>query len=363
MRWQPNQLACYAWAACVGILGACSKQEETIQPAKPVHVVVVKYDGAAATASYTGDVQARFESALGFRIPGKVVERSVDVGAQVKKGQKLARLDAADMRLSAEAAGSQLQAARSDFNQAKADLERFRELHNKSFISAAEFERRQTAFDVARARYGQAQAQLGVSRNQAGYTTLEADNDGVITAISAEVGQVVAAGQQVMRLARSGDKEVEIPVPESRLQELRDANSVRVKLWADPKVEYAGAIREVSPSADRVTRTYAVKVSILEADAKIQLGMTANVFLKTEAPNKTVILPSTAVFQQGATSSVWVLDEQSQQIHAKPVQVSEYRQDAVVILSGLKDGERVVRAGVHKLFEGEKVRVIAEPAS
>ena len=344
-------------------LFACSKREDTAQVAKPVLVVTVKYDDATVSATYSGDVCARFESALGFRVPGKVIERLVDVGAQVKKGQALARLDPADMRLSADSANSQLQAAKSDFNQAKADLDRFRELREKEFISAAEFERRQNAYDVARARYDQAQAQLGVSRNQTSYAALAADNDGVITAISAEVGQVVVAGQPVMRLARTGDKEVDVSVPESRLQELRAATKVRIKLWANPKADYAGVIREISPSADSVTRTYAVRVSILEPDANVQLGMTANVMLSAQAGRKSVLLPSTAVFQQGSKPSVWIVDEPSQQVHAVAVDVAEYRQDSVVVSAGLTDGQRVVRAGVHKLFEAEKVRVIAEPAS
>ena len=335
-----------ALAMLAALLG-CSKQEEPTRLAKPVHVIAAKYDNAAASASYTGDVRARYESALGFRVPGKVVERRVDVGALVKKGQVLARLDAADMRLSANSAHSQLQAARSDYNQAKADLDRFRELRQKEFISQAEFERRQTTFDVARARYEQAQAQLDMSRNQATYAELMADAEGVITAVSAEVGQVVAAGQTVFRLARGEDKEVEIAVPESRLQELRATAKVRIRLWATPNEEYTGAIREVSPSADSVTRTYAARVSLLESAEKVQLGMTANVFLDAKGTRSGVALPLAAVFQQGSKPAVWVLDEQTQQVKATSVEVSEYRQDAVIITSGLRDGQRVVRAGVH----------------
>lgn len=348
---------------CVVSLASCSKKEGAAAVAKPVYVVTVRFNGASSAFSYTGDVRARFESALGFRIPGKIVERLVDVGATVKKGQPLARLDPADMRLTADVANSQLQAARYDFIQAKADLDRFRELRDKSFISEAEYERRRTNFDVARARYDQAQAQLGVSRNQAAYTTLLADNDGVITSIVVEVGQVVAAGQDVLRLARSGEREVEIPVPESRLQEMRAATSVKIKLWASPNVEYDGAIREISPSADRVTRTYAVKVSILNPGEGVQLGMTANVFLSAEGGAKTAVLPATAVFQQGNAPSVWVVDDHTQTIHAKTVQVAQYRQDAVTITGGVQDGEKVVRAGVHKLFDAEKVRIIADPGS
>lgn len=344
-------------------LTGCTRQEAPPPAPRAVHVVTVKHGGNSLAASYTGDVRARFESALGFRVPGKIVERRVDVGARVSKGQVLARLDPADMRLSAESAASQLQAARSDFNQTKADLERFRELRDKQFISEAEFERRQTAFDVARARYEQAQAQLSMSRNQTGYAALTADHDGVVTAQLAEVGQVVAAGQPVVRVARAGEKEVEVPVPESRLLELRDATGVSVSLWASPDKRYTGAIREIAPSADSVTRTYAVRVSILNPDDAMQYGMTANVFLDGRARVETVVLPPTAVFKQGDKPSVWVVDESSGQVRAVAVEVAEYRQDAVIVSTGLRDGQKVVRAGVHKLFEGEKVRVLAAPAS
>lgn len=345
-----------------GMIAGCSRQETPAPSPRAVHVVTVKHGGNQLAASYTGDVRARFESALGFRVPGKIVERRVDVGAHVNRGQVLARLDPADMRLSTEAAASQLQAARSDFNQAKADLERFRELRDKQFISEAEFERRQTAYDVARARHEQAQAQLSMSRNQTGYAALMADHDGVVTAQLAEVGQVVAAGQPVVRVARAGEKEVEIPVPESRLQELRASTSAQVSLWASPDKRYGGTIREIAPSADSVTRTYAVRVTIRDADDRVQYGMTANVFLDGQSAANTVVLPPSAVFRQDGKASVWVVDEGTQQVHAVSVDVAEYRQDAVVVASGLRDGQRVVRAGVHKLFEGEKVRVIA-PAS
>lgn len=347
----------------LGLFSGCSRSDAPVSAPRSVHVVTVAHNGSGLAASYTGDVRARFESALGFRVPGKIVDRRVDVGAQVRKGQILARLDPVDMRLSAEAADSQLQAARSDFKQAKADLDRFRELRDKQFISEAEFERRQTAYDVARARHEQAQAQLSMSRNQAGYAALTADHDGVITVLLAEVGQVVVAGQPVMRLARAGEKEVEIPVPESRLQELQSAVRARISLWAKPDRQYAGAIREISPSADSVTRTYAVRVSILDADSAVQFGMTANVHLDAAAVANTIVLPPTAVFKQGDKAAVWVVDEKSQQVHALPVDVAEYRQDSVIISSGLQEGQRVVRAGVHKLFEGEKVRVLAQPAS
>lgn len=280
---------------------------------------------------------------------------------RVRKDQVLSRLDPEDQRLSAEAARQQLRAARSDYQQAKADLQRYRGLFDKGFISAAEFDRRQTTFDTAAAHLEQATAQLGINRNQTAYTELRADHDGVVTAVQAEVGQVVSAGQPVIKVARLEEKEVAVNVPENRLAELRGAApEVDVTLWAVPGKVYKGRVREISPSADAVTRTYTVKVTVLDPEGTAQLGMTANVELREGARPEVARLPLTALFQKGAEPAVWVIDAKTQQVTLRPVQVGRYTQDYVTILSGLRDGELVVRAGVHKLTPGDKVRVAAD---
>ena len=310
--------------------------------------------------AYSGEVRPRYETALSFRVPGKIVARTVDVGNAVGKGDVLARLDPEDQQLQEEAAKSQLAAAQADYEQAAADLARYAELLEKKFISEAEFDRRRTVYDVAKARLEQAKAQLGVVRNQAAYTALRADHGGVITALEAEVGQVVAAGQNVMRLARTGEKEVEISVPENKLGELNAAREIAITLWAAPRKVYAGSVREVSPSADPVTRTYAARIAVRDPDAGMKLGMTANVFLRGISRGQVVELPASAVFRQGDKAAVWLIDPASMQVRAVPVEVASYREDKVAIRAGLKDGDLVVRAGVHKLFEGEKVRVLEE---
>jgi multidrug efflux system membrane fusion protein len=222
-------------------------------------VLTVQLSTDVQAANYTGDVRARYESALGFRVPGKLMARLVDVGAQVKQGELLARLDPEDQRLGAEAARQQLVAAKSDFQQAKADLQRYRDLYKKRFISAAEYDRRKWTYETAAARLEQATAQLELTRNQTEYTQLRADRDGVVTAIQAEVGQVVTAGQAVVTVARLDEKEVVVNVPENRLEELREVGEVDVTLWAAPGKTYNGRVREISPSADNVTRTYTVR--------------------------------------------------------------------------------------------------------
>ncbi|HXV08816.1 MAG TPA: efflux RND transporter periplasmic adaptor subunit [Burkholderiales bacterium] len=350
-----------AVVSAAAALSACAPKQEHAEEVRPVTTVQVAPANGEQEVRYTGDVRARYETALGFRVPGKIVVREVEVGSSVKRGQLLARLDPSDFRLNIEAARSQLAAAQADFLQAKDDLARYRNLHEQKFVSAAEFDRRQNAHNVAKARLEQAQAQLGVTQNQSAYTTLRADDDGIITAITAEVGQVVSAGQEVMRLARLEEKEVVISVPESRLGELDAAREVTITLWAQPDVKFAGRIREISPSADPVTRTYTVKVTLLQPGAEVQLGMTANVLLGTESAQPIIRLPLTALYQQGEKPAVWIIDPKTSAVVLTPVEVARYTQEAVEISSGLKTGDVVVRAGVHKLTAGQKVRVLAAP--
>jgi RND family efflux transporter MFP subunit len=344
------------------LVAGCQKSDPHPDETRPVHVVEVTLTADDQEASYTGDVRARWESALGFRVPGKIVARLVEIGQHVKKGQVLARLDPEDQKLSAEAANQQLVAARSDYGQAKADLVRYKELFDKGFISAAEYDKRRNTYATAAARLEQATAQLELNRNQTAYTTLHADQDGVVTAVQAEVGQVVTAGQTVVKVARLDEKEVAVNVPENRLAELRGTKEVDITLWATPGKTYKGRIREISPSADNVTRTYTVKVTLLDPDSSVQLGMTANVYVKGGARPEAARLPLTALFQQGSEPAVWVIDPTTRQATLRPVQVGRYTQDYVTIASGLTNGELVVRAGVHKLNQGEKVRILTDAA-
>ncbi len=346
--------------ALIAIAAACDKKQESAPQPRLVNVVRVSVDAAEGDVAYSGEVRARYETNLSFRVAGKIVARNVEVGSSVRAGAVLARLDPEDQRLNTRSARSQLEAAKSEFEQTKAELERYSDLLKKNFISRAEYDRRLNAFNVAKAMFEQAQAQLSVSRNQAGYTELVADHGGVVTAILAEVGQVVAAGQMVMKLARTDEKEVVISIPENRLADLNVAREITVTLWADPSKNYLGKFREVSPSADPVTRTYAAKISILDADPGVSLGMTANVYLKGIQRGAAMLLPSTALFQDDGKPAVWVVDPATSQVKLVRVEVGEYVEDKVAILSGLKPLDIVVRAGVHKLFAGEKVRLAGD---
>ncbi len=345
------------------LIGACS-EKSVPPPVTPLVVAQKVVMGDARTQiTFAGEVRARSESVLGFRVGGKITERLVDVGAAVKPGTPLARMDARDLQLNAAAARSQMAAAQADGVQAQADYTRYNDLFQKKFVSAAEIDKRKATLDVAQARQAQAKAQLDVADNQGSYAVLAADRAGVITAVDAEVGQVVAAGQSVVRLARDGEKEILITVPENRLTEIQSAKSIEVTLWATPNKRYLGKVREVSPGADAVTRTYAVRIAVPDADVAMRLGMTANVLLQQAAAGDVVVLPLTALFQQGEKTALWLVDAATQTVKLSPVKVGVFREDSVTIVSGVKVDDMVVTAGVHKLTAGQKVRVASEAAA
>jgi RND family efflux transporter MFP subunit len=344
----------------LALLAACAKQAP--QPPAP-RAVIAQVVGATPVQSanvYSGEVRARYETDLAFRVGGKVVARLVDVGAVVKKGQPLARLDPQDAQLNVEAARSALAAAEADHELAKAEVERYRDLHDKKFVSKAVLDARETTFNTTKARLEQARAQARVAANQSSYTTLAAEADGVITAANLEPGQVVSPGQTVLRFARPDEKEVVISVPESRLAELRDAKQILVSVLAAPDRPAAGRIREIAPNADAATRTFAVRVSILDPDPAIRLGMTANVALGERRADELILLPLSALTQIDGQPAVWVVDPQTSKVALRPVSVGAYREDGATVTAGLRRGEVVVTAGVHKLLAGETVRVVSE---
>jgi len=340
------------------LVSGCAKQEPPAEPVRPARVVKVALGGQSHQANYSGEVRARFETALAFRVGGKIAKRLVEVGSIVKAGQLLAELDPQDLRLGETASRAQLAAAQADFELAERDLKRYTDLLEKKFISLADYERRKNLFDTAKSRFAQVKAQHEISANQAGYGQLRADNDGVIVSIEAEAGQVAAAGQPVMRLARPQEKEVAISVPENRLAELRATKDIRISLWAEPGKFYRGKVRELSPAADPVTRTYTARVTVLDAVPAMQLGMTANVLLGSGASVPAAELPLTALYQHSGGPAVWLVEPASGKVKLMPVQVGEYREKTFTALSGLKDGDSVISAGVHKLVPGQQVRVV-----
>jgi RND family efflux transporter MFP subunit len=342
--------------AALALIAGCAKHEPQPEPIRPVALTQVTTGGTAAASVFAGEVKPRHEADLGFRIAGKVIARSVDMGAHVRKGDVLARIDPSDVGLQAEAAKAAVAAARTELTFAQAEYDRYHGLFAQKFVSASALDQKNNAFETARAKLAQADAQLAVSRNQTAYATLVADRDGVVTAVNVEPGQVVPAGQAVIRLAGEDEREVAIAVPENRIGELKSAPSLAVALWAHPGKLYRAKVREIAPAVDAATRTFAVRVSVLDADSALAWGMTANVVVPTQAAADVVLLPLTAIYRENDRPAVWVYDTRTQQVALRPVTVAQYREDGVLVRDGLRGGELVVAAGVHKLTEGQKVR-------
>ena len=339
-----------------GALAACGAKDKPVEPVRPVQLTQVKLGGANTTAVFAGEVKPRYEADLGFRIGGKLVARYVDMGAHVTKGQALARIDPADVGLQAEAAKAQVAATESEWKFAQAEYDRYQGLLKEKFISASALDAKRNTLDANRAKYEQARANLAVAQNQASYATLNASDDGVITAVNADAGQVVTAGQAVFRLARAEQREVAISVPENRIGELTGARQLFVALWANPQKLYPAKVREVSPSVDAVTRTFAVRVAIANPDPAVQWGMTANVGVLGNGAANSAILPATSIYQQDGKPAVWRFDPVSKQVSLDHVTIGQYREDGVVVTSGVRDGDWIVAAGVHKLLPGQVVR-------
>jgi membrane fusion protein, multidrug efflux system len=336
---------------------ACSRPAPPPDPVRAVRTVVVSQQSAGTTIDYAGEVRARTESRLSFRVAGKMVSRPVDLGDVVKAGQVLASLDPMDLRLGQQAASSGLEAARVNAEQAAADLKRFKELRDQGFISAAELDRRDSTWKAAQAQYEQARAQASVQSNQARYTTLVADGAGVVTAIEAEPGAVLAAGAPVLRVAQDGPRDVVFAVPEQQAGQLRALEGkpgvLQVRVWGAGEAPVPATVREVSAAADPSTRTFLVKAEV--GRVAVRLGQTATVTLAVPAAAGALKLPLAAMFEQQGQSHVWLLDTAAMTVRAQPVKVTGAEGNMVLIASGIAPGQTVVSAGAHTLTAGQKV--------
>lgn len=323
---------------------------------RPARVAEISYRTQGQTLLLAGTVVPRIESTLGFRVSGKIVQRSVDVGAVVKPGDIIASLDPSDYKLAVDNARAALASAEADYVRAKADHERYLNLRGSMAFVPQTLDQRQSLASTALARVDQARSQLSSAENNLAYTVLRADSAGVVTAVQAEVGQVMAQGQGVIRLARTDELEIVVGVPEHRLKVVRAAQGASFELWSDPGRRHAAKLRELSPSADPVTRTYAARFSVLEPPEFIGLGMTAT--LGFERPDTTPVaeVPLSAIFQRGTQPAVWVVDRDTGTVELRPVAIARWRDDTAAILSGVKEGELIATAGVHKLETGQKVK-------
>jgi multidrug efflux system membrane fusion protein len=341
------------------LLSACGRHEPPPEPIRAVRTVVLSADSAGMSHEYAGEIRARTESRLSFRVGGKVLARKVNLGDAVRPGQLLAQLDPQDLILGQEAARAGVQAARANRDQLGADFKRFIELREQGFISAAELERRDNAFKASQATLDQSKAQASSQGNQSSYAQLHSDVAGVVTGVEAEPGMVVGAGTPIVRIAHDGPRDVVFSVPEDQLGRLQafaaKPGALTVKLWGGTpgQVGLPAKLREVSASADPVTRTFLVKAEVSGLDAK--LGQTATVRLEAPRQTQVIKLPLAAVLQQQGQSSVWVLDPAQMTLKAQPVQIAGADGNEVVIAAGLSPGQEVVVAGVHVLKPGEKV--------
>lgn len=346
------------------LLAACSRPEPQPEPVRAVRTMTVSSESAGGVHEYAAEVRARTESRLGFRVAGKMASRSVEVGQRVKAGQVLAQLDPVDLRLGQEAAQAAVRAAQTQYDLAAAEFKRYKELRDQGFISSIELDRREATLKAQKAQLDQALAQAGVQGNQAAYAALTATAAGVITAVDAEPGTVLAAGTPVLRLAHDGPRDAVFSVPEDSVAALRALQgrpgALKVRRWASSELQPA-TVREVAAAADATTRTFLVKADL--GASQLQLGQTVTVLIDLPRREGVARLPLTAVMQQQGQSAVWLLDKASMTVKVQPVVVAGADGNLVVVASGLSAGQTIVTAGVHVLTPGQKVKLYDAPAA
>ncbi|MEO6366338.1 MAG: efflux RND transporter periplasmic adaptor subunit [Luteimonas sp.] len=348
------------------LLAGCGTEGvPTVETARPVLVLQPGGGAESAVSAYAGEIRAREEATLSFRVGGSVIRRSVDVGEHVKRGQLLAELDAGDLRLQAQASQAQVSAATAELNRASADRARFARLAEQQLVSRSAYDGANAAYQAAASQAKAARAQLDVAGNQAAYSQLRAPRDGVIALRLAEAGQVVAAGQPVFTLAGDSGREVAIALPESRIRDVGVGQPALVELWNGEGQRMPGTIREISPVADPQARTYAARVALRgDAAQAVELGQSARVYLADDRDgtgNAALSVPLSAL-QRGAGAggtkdgaALWVVDTRTRKVHLTPVRLGAYGEDRVPVLDGIAADAWIVVAGGHLLREGQAV--------
>jgi len=344
-------------------LGAFTWKHAPTAPApeaavRPARTAEIKFRSHMHSLALAGIVAPRIETTLGFRVAGKVTAREVDVGSAVQAGQLIARIDPTDYRLAVDNARAALASAEADYARAKADLDRYQALRGSAAFMTQTLDTRQSISSTTLAKVEQARSQLATAENNLGYTELRTDAAGVITAVQAEVGQVLAQGQGMVKLARIEELEILVGVPEHRLKTVREASRVSFELWSDTGHRYTAKLRELSPSADAMTRTYPARFTVVEPPPFIGIGMTATLTLARPDAELLAEVPLSAIFQQGTQPAVWVVDKASGAVALRPVTIARWRDETALIASGVQDGEIVATAGVHKLEPGQKVKPV-----
>ena len=352
--------------ASVAALAACSKTETAPDPVRAVRTLTISPQTAGGAYEYAGEVKSRTESRLSFRVGGKMLKRSVDIGDTVKAGQVLAQLDPQDLRLGQDAARAAVAMAQASFDQNAADFKRYKDLHEQGFIGPAELDRRDMALKTARAQLDQAKAQSNVQGNQASYAALLADASGVITGVDIEPGMVVAAGTPVLRLAHDGARDVVFSVPEDKVGLVKamaaQPGRFKVRLWGADAPALPATIREISAAADPATRTFLIKADVGAASG-MRLGQTATVLMELPQTVGVTKLPLSALREEQGKSAVWLVDRGNMTVKSQVVTLAGADGNDAVISSGLAPGQVVVTAGVHVLNPGQKVKFYVDPGA
>ena len=337
------------------IFAGCSKTETVKEETPLVRSQTIKMDAMGQNASYSGEVRGRYETQLAFQVSGKIIKRNVELGSVVTSGDVLMEVDPKDIQQTVNITSAQVASAQSQLSLAEVNLERYRKLYEQSAISRAQLDQYENAYQVALAAVNQSTAQYAQGANQLGYSSLVADSEGVISSINVEAGQVVSAGQPVMTLVKGGEREIEINVPENRIDEMRHVQQVQISFWALPGVIAEGKVREISPVADKVARTYKVRISVINLPAAVNLGMTASVVVGSSTSQQMVYIPLAAIYQTGDTPNVWIIQEGI--VSLRSIKVGAFGDGKVQVLEGLQDGDVIVTGGVQKLREGQMVRL------
>jgi RND family efflux transporter MFP subunit len=341
----------------IALAGCDETVAERAAPSLPVLVASVHYERESPERSFVGTVKPRIETDMGFRVPGKVARRLVEVGQTVDVGQPLATLDEVDLKLQAEQAEAEFRAATGVLAQAGAAEQRAKDLRAKGWATDAQLDSAKAAADEARARLNRAERSVELTRNSLSYATLMADSRGVVTATLVDPGQVVASGQTAIRVARFAEKEAVVAIPETLVGRAKDGTAT-VTLWSEPDRKYAAKLREIAPSADPATRTYLAKFSLPDAGEEVSLGMTATLTLADPQSERVARLPLSSLYSQGGDPSLYVVDHRGD-VTLKPVTVKSYESNNVVISGGVEEGASIVVLGVQKLDPSQKVRVVS----
>jgi RND family efflux transporter MFP subunit len=342
------------------LLSGCGKDNEEQKPQLVKTQQVGEHD-INVEGTYTGTVRGRYETNMSFQVGGRILNRNVQVGDHVNSGDVLMSIDPRDVVQQSNQGDAQVAAAKAQLDLAQSNLSRYQQLYAQEAIPAMVLDQYQTAYDSALAQYNQAVAGAATGHNALGYTALVASASGVISSVTAEAGQVVGAGQTVLTLVQTNELEVEINIPENHLGDVELGRTVQVSFWALKGVNVNGTVREISPMADSVSRTYKVRISIPNPPKGMQLGMTASVKCQERDKDNRdgLVLPLSAIYQINDTSQVWVVDKNTDTVSLKDIKFEEIGNNSVRVM-GLNVGDIVVTAGVHKLRQGQKVRLMED---